>query len=223
MPDGDRFEKTLYGKKWRKAYRQACIGAPFNLIGDTLVTALAAALRGPLACQSMTKIGDVTSQALMEKAREGQLNFSNQPLADPFRMMSILLNDIAAEDANSTSVQIAVKSAQAIYLILQGDCDSVTPAQVQDRLSREFGERVIRHEFLAKVREGIISKNKRTTEEQMDWESDLLKHLDVRLRKTVAQTFRPGGKIAVRAPRRTTPQLKVTLEELHQGIAVLEV
>ena len=223
MPDGDRFEKTLYGRGWRKAYRQACANEPFNLIGDTLITAVAAALRGPLACQSLAKIRDAVYHALKEKARGGQLNLGNQPLADPFRMMTDLLSDIASEDTNSVSAQLAVRAAQTVYLDLQGDCGSVTSSQIQDRLSKGFGEWVIRHEFLAKARDGIVSKNKRTADEQMGWEDGLFTHLDTRLRKTVDQMFSADGKVAVRAPRRTTPQRKMTLEELHQGIAVLEV
>ena len=223
MPDGDRFESRLYGKGWRKAFRQACINEPFNLIGDTLITALAAALRGPLACHSLAKISDAVYQALKEKARAGQLKFGDQPLADPFRMLTDLLGDIAGEDSNSAAAQLAVRAAQSVYLDLQRDCDSVSSSQVQDRLSKEFGEWVIRHQFLAKVRDGIVAKNGRTAEEQMAWEAGMFSNIDERLRQTVAQTFRSDGKVVVRAPRRTIPQRKMTIEELHRGIAVLEV
>lgn len=223
MPDGDRFECRLYGKGWRKAFRQACVNEPFNLIGDTLITALAAALRGPLACHSLAKIRDAIYQALKEKARAGQLNFGDQPLADPFRMLSDLLGDIAGEDTNSVAAQLAARAAQSVYLDLQRDCESVTSGQVQDRLSKEFGEWIIRHQFLAKIRDGIVSKNGRTAEGQMAWENGLFSHIDKRLRQTVDQTFHPDGKVVVRAPRRTTPQRKMTMDELHRGIAVLEV
>jgi hypothetical protein len=223
MPDGDRFESKLYGKGWRKAYRQACINEPFNLIGDTLITALAAALRGPLACLSLAKICDAVYQALKEKARAGQLNFGEQPLADPFRMLTDLLGDIADEDTNSVAAQLAVRAAQSVYLDLQRDCELVSSGQIQDRLSKELGEWIIRHQFLAKVRDGVVSKNGRTAEEQMAWEEGLFAHIDKRLRGTVSQAFRPDGKVVVRAPRRTTPQRKMTIDELHRGIAVLEV
>lgn len=223
MPDGDRFERTLYGRGWRKAYRQACANESFEILGDTLITALAAALRGPLACQSLAKIRDAVYQALKEKARAGQLNFGDQPLADPFRMLTDLLGDIADEETNSVSARLAVRVAQSVYLDLQPACGSVTPARVQDGLSRQFGEWVIRHQLLAKVRDGIVSKNGRTAEEQMAWEENLFAHVDRRLKQTVDQIFRQDGKVVVRAPRRTTPQRKMTIDELHRGIAVLEV
>lgn len=223
MPDGDRFESRLYGRGWRKAYRQACVNEPFHLIGDTLITALAAALRGPLLCLSLSKIRNAVYQALKEKARAGQLNFGDQPLADPFRMLTDLLGDIADEETNSAAAQLAVRAAQGVYLALQRECDSVTQSQVQDRLSREFGQWIIRHQLLAKVRDGVASKNGRTAEDQMAWEVGLFGHIDKRLRGTVDQAFCQDGKVVVRAPRRTTPQRKMTIDELHRGIAVLEV
>jgi hypothetical protein len=39
----------------------------------------------------------------------------------------------------------------------------------------------------------------------------------------VDQMYQADRKAAVRAPRRRTPRRKMTIEELHQGIAVLEV
>src|SRR6185369_9237135 len=95
MPDGDRFERALYGKGWRRAYRLACSDQPFSLIGDAMITAVAAALRGPLACNSLGKMRDAIFQALKEKERAGLLNFGDRPLSDPFRILSDLLNDIA--------------------------------------------------------------------------------------------------------------------------------
>jgi hypothetical protein len=223
MPDGDRFERALYGKGWRKAYRLACANQSFDLIGDAIITAVAAALRGPLACNSLIKIRDAVFQALREKARTGLLNFSDRPLSDPFRMLSDLLDDIAAEDSNSAAARLAGKKAREVYLGLQQECRSVTLEQVEESLAEAFGWGVVRHQCLAKAREGIMRKADRTFDEQMEWEDGLSAHLAERLKKTVNQMFRADGKVAVRAPRRTTPQRKMTIEELHQGIAVLEV
>ena len=223
MPDGDRFERTLYGRGWRRAYRLACANQPFTIIGDAIITAVAAALRGPLNCTSIVKIRNAVFQALQEKARAGSLNFGDRPLADPFRMLSDLLDDIAAEDANSAAARLAVKKAKEVYLSLQRECHSVTLNSVGERLAEAFGWGVVRNQCLAKGREGVMKKTGRTFDEQMEWEDRLSAHLAERLKKTVNQMFRSDGKVAVRAPRRMTPQRKMTIEELHQGIAVLEV
>jgi len=216
MPDGDRFERALYGKGWRRAYRLACSDQSFNLVGDAMITAVAAALRGPLACNSLGKIRDAIFGALREPERAGH------SLADPFRMLSDRLNDIAAEDSNSTGVRLAEKKAKEVYLRLQPQARAVTLSQVGDNLAEAFGWGIVRNQCLAKAREGMMRKTGRTFEEQMAWESNLSTQIAGSLRKTGSQLFRADGKIVVRAPRRTTPQRKMTIEELHQGIAVLE-
>jgi hypothetical protein len=66
-------------------------------------------------------------------------------------------------------------------------------------------------------------KSGRNFDAQMEWEDGLSAHLAKDLRKMIDGMFRTDGKISVRAPRRSTPQRKMTIEELHQGIAVLEV
>lgn len=222
MPDGDRFEKTLHGKWWRKAYRQACVGESFQMLGETLMSAAADALRRQLACTSLAKIRDAVYQALREKARAGQLNFGDQPLANPFCMLTDLLSEIVSEDGKSLSTQLAAKVAQSVYLELQRDCRTVSAAQVQERLSEAFGWQVIRNQWLAKGREGVMLKSGRTFDDQMVWEDGLAAHLAAPLRKMIDRMFSTDGKISVRAPRRSTPQRKMTIEELHQGIAVLE-
>jgi hypothetical protein len=223
MPDGDRFEKTLHGKWWIKAYRQACAGDSFQMLGDTLMKAAADALRRQLACAALAKIRDAVYQALKEKARGGQLNFGDQPLADPFRMPTDLLSDIVSEEDMSLSTQLAAKVAQSVYLELQRDCRTVSLPQVQELLSEAFGRQVIRNQWLAKGREGLMLKSGRNFDAQMEWEDGLSAHLSKDLRKMIDGMFRTDGKISVRAPRRSTPQRKMTIEELHQGIAVLEV
>jgi hypothetical protein len=76
---------------------------------------------------------------------------------------------------------------------------------------------------LAKVREGIMKKTKRTVDEQVRWEEGLASHLADGLGSMVGQLFQTDRKSAIRAPRGTTPKRRMTIEELHQGIAVLEV
>lgn len=223
MPDGDKFERSLRGKGWRKAYRQACGGAPPNMLRDTLLGAAAAALRGPLACNSLPRVRDAVYQALKEKARSGELNFSDQGSADPFRMLSDLLSDIVADDANSVSTQLAAKAALSMYIELESVCDSVTSKRIQNRLGEKFGENVIRNQWLARVREGIAQVDNRSAEDQMAWEETLFTQLAQPISQMVGQMFRSDQKGTIRAPRRTTPQRKMTIEELHTGIAVQEI
>src|SRR5690349_20454709 len=119
MPDGDRFQRTLRGKGWAKAYSLACGNQPLENISDRLKKALANALRGPLDCRSLSKIKEAIHTSVIEKAQGGRLNFEDQPLADPFRMLTDLLDEIVAEDSHAISTELAAKAAKTVYLSLQ--------------------------------------------------------------------------------------------------------
>lgn len=222
MPDGDRFERTLFGKGWRKAYRLACGNEPLTPLGDTLMKAVAAALRGPLACASLAKIRDAVHNALQEKARSRMLNFGDRPLADPYQLLSGDLSEIVAADASAMSTQLAAKAAQSVYLEFHLQRDAVSSEQIESRLAELFVEKVIRYQWLARVRESVVLKNDRSVEEQMSWEERLFIHLAKPSRDILKEVFRSEGAVKVRAPRRQTPQRKMTIEELNQGLTVLE-
>lgn len=222
MPDGDRFERTLFGKGWRKAYRLACGNEPLSPLGDVLMKAVAAAMRGPLACASLTKVRDAVYNTLQEKARSKMLNFGDRPLADPYRLLSESLAEIVTADASAISTQLAAKAAQSVYLEFHLQRTPVSSEQLEARLAELYVERVIRHQWLARVREGIVLKNDRSVEEQMSWEERLFVYLAKPSRDMLKEVFRSEGAVKVHAPRRSTPQRKMTIEELHQGLTVLE-
>jgi hypothetical protein len=223
MPDGDRFERSLHGRGWRKAYRMACNNEPFTLLGDALMTAVAAALRGPLACASLPLVRDAVCNALQEKALSRQLNFGDRPLADPYKLLADALAQILATDSNALPTQLAAKAAQTVYLEHHLQRTPATSEQVQNRLAELFVEWVVRHQCLARVREPVAEKCGRTAEAQMAYEENLFIHLAGPSRKMLAPVFRSDGASTVRAPRRSTPQRRMTLDELGQGIPVLEV
>src|ERR1051325_469784 len=116
MPDGDRFERTLYGKGWRKAYRLACSDQSYDLIGDRLNKAVAAALRGPFACTSLLSMRNAVLQSLKDDGRKATLSDAGN--TDPFAMLSERLEDIAAEDSNSASSRLAIRKVKEVYLEL---------------------------------------------------------------------------------------------------------
>jgi hypothetical protein len=223
MPDGDRFERTLYGKGWRKPYRLACSDQSYDLIGDGLNKAVAAALRGPFECTSLLKMRDAVLQALRSNGRKTSLLDGGN--TDSFATLSELLDDIAAEDSNSASSRLALRKAKEVYLELFAYDPSpslVLAQEVDTKLARAFGWAIVRNQWLAKVREGIMKNTNRTFDEQKQWEDGLASHLADDLQAMVGQLFRSERKSAIRAPRSTTIKRRMTIEELHQGIDVLE-
>jgi hypothetical protein len=136
------------------------------------------------------------------------------------------LEDIAAEDSNSASSRLAIRKAKEVYLELcayDPTSSLVLDQEVDTKLAKAFGWGIVRNQWLAKVREGIMKNTNRTFDEQMRWEDRLASHLADDLQGMVGQLFRSDRKSAIRAPRSTTVKRRMTIEELHQGIAVLEV
>lgn len=224
MPDGDQFERTLYGKGWRKAYRLACSDQSYDLIGDRLNKAVAAALRGPFACTSVLSMRNAVLHALKDDGRKTALRDDGN--TDSFAMLSERLEDIAAEDSNSASSRLAIRKAKEVYLELcayDPSSSLVLDQEVDTKMAKAFGWGIVRNQWLAKVREGMMKNTNRTFDEQMQWEDGLASHLAGDLQGMVGQLFRSDRKSAIRAPRSTTIKRRMTIEELHQGIAVLEV
>jgi hypothetical protein len=222
MPDGDRFERTLYGKGWRKAYRLACSDQSYDLIGDRLNKAVAAALRGPFACTSLLSMRNAVLQALRDDGQKTTLPED----VDSFAMLCERLENIAAEDSNSASSRLAIGKAKEVYLGLcayDPRSSLVLDQEVDTKLAKAFGWGVVRNQWLAKVREGIMKNTNRTFDQQMHWEDGLASHLAEDLQGMVGQLFQSDRKSAIRAPRSTTIKRRMTIDELHQGIAVLEV
>ena len=98
----------------------------------------------------------------------------------------------------------------------------VLDQEVDTKLAKAFGWGIVRNQWLAKVREGIMKNTNRTFDEQMRWEDGLASYLTDDLQGMVGQLFRSDRKSAIRAPRSTTIKRRMTIEELYQGIAVLE-
>src|ERR1044072_161768 len=139
MPDGDRFERTLYGKGWRKAYRLACSDQSYDLIGDRLNKAVAAALRGPFACAPLLSMRNAVLQALRDDRRKAILPDAGN--TDPFAILSERLEDIAAEDSNSASSRLAIRKAKEVYLELcayDPTSSLVLDQEVDTKLAKAF-------------------------------------------------------------------------------------
>lgn len=222
MPDGDKFERKLRGKGWRKAYRTACDPASSRTtIVDILMTGLSHALNNEMACPVLTEIRDAVERALADKADlPNRLAFDR---IDPFYALDVKLAEIQASQTGSVSTHLAVKAAQNTYTDLEDDCDSVTARQVQDRFSEFLARNLIGYQWLDRVREGIEANSGRSVAEQMTWEDDLLTDAAERFKKMADSHFRSQGQARFRAPRRLTPKRKMTIDELQRGLKVLEI
>jgi hypothetical protein len=222
MPDGDRFERKLFGRGWRKAYRLAHGGAAESLVVDALITATAHGLRNGLACPNLGRICDAISEALSTATRNRGLNFQDSDRVDPFYLLSIDLEEIRSSVSASAAMQLVVNAAQTTYLDLEERSQSISQLELQTRFSQRFVEFLIRNQWLDRVRDGIIEKRGWSADSQMAWEKNLITILADPACRLMRSVFKASVKEKIRAPRRLTTKMKMTLDELNQGIMVLE-
>jgi hypothetical protein len=72
------------------------------------------------------------------------------------------------------------------------------------------------------VRDGIAEKQGRSATDQIAWEQRLIATLAEPANKLIDSAFKASSKEKIRAPRRLTPKMKMTLDDLNQGLMVLE-
>jgi hypothetical protein len=201
MPDGDKFERRLRGKGWRKAYRLACGNGEFNELVRAVHDATDYALKDGLECPKLEEI-----IGLVHKALRNPL-FASFDSVDRQYELAQQLEALAGSQLSYPGTRLAIDAAKFVFAEIDSQRQAVTIEQVRKRISEKFKERVIDSQFLARVREGVQEKTGRNNLEQFVSEERLIKSV---------LSYKP-------IPRRTQSQPSWTLDRLNQPIAVMEV
>jgi hypothetical protein len=220
MADGDRFERRLCGRGWPTAYRLAASGESIEGVGDAIMTALAAGLRGPLKCESLSTIGDALHKALREHHPIRELNFEGPRSTGGHLTLARSLSQIVGSQP-SVSAQLAVEAALSIHAELSSGKQSVDLQRVQNRLAEAFSERIVRYQWLDRVRDGIAENKGCSIPEQIAWDKKLLSQVRSRAQGMLLTLIRSNGQAVVRAPKRVVPRREMTMKDLHRGLRVL--
>ena len=215
MPDGDRFERALRGPGWRRAYRLSFAGGSTDALCDALRTAVAAKLRTSLDLHYLKKIPRVIHQALTVGASSGE-SAATSRAASPFTRFLDALNELDSKQSDFVGKQLAEKAAKTVFIEFEPD-RNFSLSDIEARFSQELVERNIRNSFFAPAREGIAYRNNRSAAEEREWENGILSALC-----NDSQGMLKRAKTSIRAPRRTTPQRRMTMEELNEGLGVIE-
>jgi hypothetical protein len=220
MADGDRFERRLCGRGWPKAYRLAASGESIEGVGDAIMTALAAGLRGPLKCDLLPAMKDAVYDALSKHGTTRQLDFTGRFSPDGHLALARTLSQIAGNQP-TVSTQLAVEASLSVYSELRSATRSIDLQRVQNRLSEIFSERLVRNQWLDRVRDGIAEKKACSIPDQIAWDAKLLGHIRPRAQKMLQAFLRSNGEAVIRAPNRVVPQREMTVKDLHRGLPVL--
>lgn len=215
MPDVDRFERTLRGLYWRKAYRLSFSDENSLAFRDTVTKACAAYLRKAFPSDCLRKCPTVIYEGLRDKATKGPTG------SNVFLEFTKELEQFDSEERDFAATEIIKTVAQTVFADLEAHSSSITPSTVEQAFSKQLIERVIRHCFLARVRDGIALK-RRGIGEQVDWEREVISDVSARAEKMLRAFFR-NRRGVIKAPKRLTPQRRMTIEELNKGLTVTEV
>jgi hypothetical protein len=213
MPDVDRFERVLRGQHWLSAYRLSFADENKTVLRDTVTKACAAYLRTAFPSDCLRGCPQIIFQALREKAAQ-QSNGS-----DVFLDFNRQLQQFDSEERDFAAIEIMKTAAQTVFTDLEAYCTSVTPSKVERCFSKQLVERVIRHCFLARVREGIALERSQSAEQQVDWEKELVADVSARAETMLKSFFRKRDG-AIRAPKRLTRRRTMTMDELNKGLPV---
>lgn len=165
MPDGDVFERKLFGRGWKRVYRAAIGKCDFNDLAYLLINAKDEALRNGLSCPRMDEISGLIYGSL------------NQPLFSPvdvYRQLSLRLDALAASQTSFPGTRIAIDAAKRLYAELSYGKKPVAKEEVRQQLRKEFTSRILDKEFFSKVRESLMEKSGRNRVEQIGWEKRLI-------------------------------------------------
>jgi hypothetical protein len=217
MPDGDRFERVLRGAGWRRAYRISIEGSSTEALCSSVNTATAAKLR-TMAPVYLNKIPQIIRRFLMQGLAPGNLTTTSSRFTDLTRA----IKELESQESDFVSTQLALKAAQAVFIESGQGCGSMSSLDIEGDFSQQLVEWTIRHDFFAPAREGIALGNKRSTSQQQEWERGILSTLAPDSRKMLKPVLR-SAEGSIKAPRRTTPQRRMTIEELNKGLTVIEV
>jgi hypothetical protein len=216
MPDVDRFGRALRGKYWRSAYRLSFSDANGITLRDTISKACAAHLRKAFPADCVRRCPQLIFKSLAAKKRELLTEESAV-----FLEFTKELEQFDSEKHDFAAVQIIKKVAQSVFANLEARSAAITSSEVENCFSKELIERLIRHFFLAPVRDRIASKRNQSSEQQMDWENKLIADVSARWEGSLQSFFRKRDS-AIRAPKRLTRQRRMTMDELNKGLTVME-
>jgi hypothetical protein len=207
MPEADRFERRL-PQHWRKPYRVAKSGNDLGIVVDCLMPAFRETLEK-----------DVKPEAFMY-ARELLLTLLNdengeqQAFGEWTRAILQKLNEMEDSHDGELCTPLIVKAAKRVHGQLSTDGAPVSIEQVQDALAVAFGNDLLRQQFSAKVRAGLMEARGRDFDQEERWERDLESVFTTQVCAFFRTLFKTE-RIPLRSPSRLTKPLVLTRETLE--------
>ena len=164
MPDGDRFERQLWGMGLKKVYRLACGNGNLDDLVPLLYNAKNHLLRNGLDCPVIAEIGAAVYRAL------------NRPLFtndENIRWLFQELDNISLSQNDSHGTRLTVNAGKAVYAELILADREMKMNDVIRQIRQRFTAQLLDDQFFSRTREGIMANTNRVIEDQLNWENRL--------------------------------------------------
>lgn len=217
MPEADRFERCL-PSQWRTPYRVAKVGRDdCALVVDELMPAFRETLALHSKADAFLEAFELLLEAVSASngAQQSLINWTTH-----IARLDTSLEAIEQQHEGDLCIPVTARAVLAAYAQLKEDAGAdIDREYVRNTLARKFGELMLRHQFLDRVRDGLMEARGRDLSRQLAWEADLLETLCPPL-QAFFKTLMSLGRIPSRVPPRLTKRMEITRESLTQPLDI---
>jgi hypothetical protein len=206
MPDGDRFERRLRGKHFKRAYRLLLAGEPPDAITDRLASGIAEEFRthGP---QGLHKVFALTEDACTQR-QHGAL-FEGELLTQLLQGYELIVK----EENYSDAAQSATRAGMSAF----AESAATNSQAFQEDLLGRYLIDVAHRRFFAVAKEALTERGL-TMSALREWQSTVCDSLKEQARTWRNAIFGNERKETIRAPRHRHQPAPFQPEELHKPL-----
>jgi len=215
MPDGDRFEWRLRGKKWRTVFRLLSSRADKQLAAEEAVKGVAAYLRDH---------ADIPCNGLINAVHES-LSAPQLPILPPESGLGatglmLQLDSIVRASQYSEAAQLAHRSAWKVFMRLDDKRHHLSQEIVAAEFAGEPSCEIAERRCIGVMRDQIMERTHRSLEEQVSNElslQDCIRKIGQQFGK---QLMAGQGLKRIHAPKRLHAGKEFTADDLHKPLAI---
>ena len=216
MPDGDRFEWRLRGKKWRTVFRLLSSSTDERLVAGEALKAVTAYLRTN---------ADTPYSTMIDAVHES-LSAPQLPILPPESGLSgatglmLRLDAIVRANQYSEAAQLAHRSAAKVFMRLDGERDHLTRKAVAAEFAGEMCCEITERRCIGVMRDQIMERANHSLAEQASSEMSLQQCIR-QMGKDLGRQLVVGQDLTkLHAPKRPHTGKQFSESDLHKPLAI---
>lgn len=187
---------------------------------DSLVSALALALREELSCPALLEIFDLLYGGLANKLQLSFHEFGYGRIQS-YHQLEAGLGELQNRNLAFPATRYAVDAACRVWIELESSPAPPSRKQAQARFCERFCERIVEDHFVSRCRQNLMTKLGRSDPAQVEWEKELDALIKPAFGKLIEPLLTGKGPKSVRAQKAISTRQSWTLERLQEPLKVL--